>query len=110
MGLSKVWVYAEAEGDKPTGATLELLTKAREIGDTVEAVFVGANAAAVAPQLGEYGAAKVYAVDPGTTLVGVVGAAALTKLIGEQSPDLVLFAQSYDGRDAVSRVSARLDR
>jgi electron transfer flavoprotein alpha subunit len=110
MGLSKVWVYAEAEGDKPTGATLELLTKAREIGDTVEAVFVGANAAAVAPQLGEYGAAKVYAVDPGSTLVGVVGAAALAKLIGEQSPDLVLFAQSYDGRDAVSRVSARLDR
>jgi len=110
MGLSKVWVYAEAEGDKATGATLELLTKARELGDTVEAVFVGANATAIAPQLGEYGAAKVYAVDPGTTLVGMVGASALAKLIGEQSPDLVLFAQSYDGRDAIARLSARLDR
>ena len=44
MGLTKVWVYAEAEGDKPVTSTLELLTKAREIGDTVEAVYVGPNA------------------------------------------------------------------
>ena len=37
----KIWVFAEAEGDKPTTATLELLTKAREVGDVVEAVYVG---------------------------------------------------------------------
>ena len=37
MGLAKVWVFAEAEGDKPATSTLELLTKAREIADTVEA-------------------------------------------------------------------------
>ena len=40
----KIWVFAEAEGDKPTTATLELLTKARELGDVVEAVYVGPNA------------------------------------------------------------------
>ena len=64
MGLSKVWVFAEAEGDKPATSTLELLTKAREIGDTVEAVFVGANADALAGALGEHGATTVHAVDP----------------------------------------------
>src|SRR5262249_60465411 len=38
MSLSKVWVYAEADGDKVKTITLEMLAKAREIGDTVEAV------------------------------------------------------------------------
>jgi electron transfer flavoprotein alpha subunit len=110
MALSKVWVFAEAEGGTPLSATCELLTKAREIGDTVEAVFVGADADTVAPKLGEYGAAKVYTTDPGHSLTGVVGAAALAKLVDEQQPDLILFAQSYDGRDAIARLSAKIDR
>lgn len=110
MALSKVWVYAEAENGAPLSATLELLTKAREIGDTVEAVFVGADADTLAPKLGEYGAAKVYAADPGQTLTGVVAAAAIAKLVEEQQPDLILFAQSYDGRDAIARLSVKLDR
>ncbi len=110
MALSKVWVYAEAENGAPLSATLELLTKAREIGDTVEAVFVGPDADTVAPKLGEYGATNVYAADPGQTLTGVVAAAAIAKLVEEHQPDLVLFAQSYDGRDAIARLSVKLDR
>src|SRR5581483_10234562 len=110
MALSKVWVFAEAEGGTPLSATLELLTKAREIGDTVEAVFIGADADTVAPKLGEYGAAKVYTADPGQTLTGVVGAAALAELVEQHQPDLILFAQSYDGRDAIARLSAKIDR
>jgi electron transfer flavoprotein alpha subunit len=110
MALPKVWVYAEAEDGAPVSATLELLTKAREIGDTVEAVFVGADAETVAPKLGEYGAAKVYTADPGQTLTGVVAAAAIAKLVEEHQPDLILFAQSYDGRDAIARLSVKLDR
>ena len=38
MAVSKIWVFAEADGDKPAGATLEILTKARELATTVEAV------------------------------------------------------------------------
>jgi electron transfer flavoprotein alpha subunit len=110
MALAKVWVFAEAEGDKPATSTLELLTKAREIADTVEAVYVGADADAIAPALGEYGAAKVYALDPEGVLSGVAGAAALAPLIEANSPDLVLFAQTYDGRDALARLSVKLDR
>jgi electron transfer flavoprotein alpha subunit len=110
MAISKIWVFAEADGDKPSGTTLELLTKARELGGTLEAVYVGADADALAGALGEYGASTVYAVDPGDALPGVVGAAALESLIGEHAPDVVLFAQSYDGRDAISRLSVKLDR
>jgi electron transfer flavoprotein alpha subunit len=106
----KVWVYAEAEGDKPATSTLELLTKARAIADTVEAVYVGPNADALAPALGEYGATAVHTVDNGETLAGVVGAAALASLVAANSPDLILFAQTYDGRDAVARLSVKLDR
>jgi electron transfer flavoprotein alpha subunit len=110
VAVSKIWVFAESDGDKPTTATLELLTKARELADTVEAVFIGANADALAAGLGEHGATKVYAVDPGDGLPGVVGAAVLASLVGEHSPDAVLFAQSYDGRDAIARLSVKLDR
>jgi len=106
----KIWVYAEAEGDKPATSTLELLTKARDLGDTVEAVFVGANADALAGALGEHGATKVYAVDNGEVLNGVVGAAALKELVDANQPDLILFAQTYDGRDALARLSVKLDR
>jgi electron transfer flavoprotein alpha subunit len=110
MAVSKIWVFAEADGDKPAGATLEILTKARELGSTVEAVFVGTNADALAGELGAHGATKVYAIDPGDGLPGVVGAATLAALVGEHAPDAILFAQSYDGRDAVARLSAKLDR
>jgi electron transfer flavoprotein alpha subunit len=110
MALTKVLVYAEAEEGKPASHTLELLTKARDIGSTVECVYVGANADAMAAGLGEHGATKVHAVDPGDALPGVIGGAALAKLVESEQPDLILFAQSYDGRDAAARLSARLDR
>jgi electron transfer flavoprotein alpha subunit len=110
VAISKIWVFAEADGDKPTTTTLELLTKARELADTVEAVFVGANADALAPGLGEHGATKVFAIDAGDALPGVVGAAAMAGLVGDHAPDAILFAQSYDGRDAIARLSAKLDR
>ena len=48
MGVDKVWVFAESADGKVTTATLELLTKAREIGSTVEAIYAGADADAVA--------------------------------------------------------------
>jgi electron transfer flavoprotein alpha subunit len=106
----KIWVFAEAEGDKPTTATLELLTKAREVADTVEAFYVGPNVDALAPQLGEYGAAKVFAADQGDSLAGAYGAAAVASVVEAEQPDVILFAQSYDGRDAIGRLSAKLNR
>ena len=76
MAINKIWVYAEASGERSPRATLEMLTKARELGRTVEAVYVGTEGDAVAAQCGEYGATTLYAVDPGKGLPGH-GAAAL---------------------------------
>ncbi len=112
MALSKILVYAENDdtGEKAATSTLELLTKARDLADTVECVYVGSNADAIAGALGEHGATKVHAIDNGEVLKGVVGAGAVAKLIETEQPDLVLFAQTYDGRDALGRLSAKVDR
>jgi electron transfer flavoprotein alpha subunit len=112
MPIGTTWVLAEAAGGVPLTITLELLTKARSLGGTVEAVYVGADADAVAPELGKYGASKVYAVDaPGDALVGPAAAAAMAAQVeAGNRPDLVLFGMTYDGRDALARLSARLDR
>jgi electron transfer flavoprotein alpha subunit len=107
--MAKVWVYAEVAEGKVTSATLELLTKARELGD-VEAVYAGTDAADHAATLGAYGATKVIAIDPGESLPGHAAGRAIAALVGEHNPDVILFAQSYDGRDAVARLSAKLDR
>ncbi len=108
--MTNVWVFAQESDGAPTSATLELLTKARLLG-TVTA-FVGGDASAIAGALGEYGATKVYATgDLGGTLPGVAVSAAMKAVIdGGDSPDLIVFPQSYEGRDVVSRLSVKLDR
>jgi electron transfer flavoprotein alpha subunit len=108
--MNKIWVFAESAEGKPTTATLELLTKARELGSTVEALYAGGDADALAAPLGEYGATKLFVIDPADGLPGQVAAAAIAQLAGEHSPDAIVFAQTYDGRDAIARLSVKLDR
>ncbi|MCU0309664.1 MAG: electron transfer flavoprotein subunit alpha/FixB family protein [Acidimicrobiales bacterium] len=111
MTLPKIWVFAEAADATPSSATLELLTKARELGDTVEAVYAGGDADAVAAVLGEYGATKVLTTgDLGGALPGVPVAGALADAVATHAPDAILFPTSYTGRDVAGRLSVKLDR
>ena len=110
MTVDKIWVFAESAEGKATTATLEMLTKARELASTVEALYAGGDADAIAASLGEHGATKLFVIDPGDGLPGQVAAAAIAQLAGEHSPSAILFAQSYDGRDAIARLSVKLDR
>ncbi|MBK9179318.1 MAG: electron transfer flavoprotein subunit alpha/FixB family protein [Acidimicrobiales bacterium] len=112
MSVSTIWVYAESADGAPTSSTLELLTKARSLGGTVEAFTTAADAAAIAPALGAHGATKVYAAGPlGDVLPGAPAAAAIAALVeAGNGPDLLLFATSYEGRDTMARLSAALDR
>jgi len=110
VAVGKIWVYAESAEGKATSATLELLTKARELASTVEALYAGPDADAVAASVGEYGASKLMVIDPGDGLPGQVAAATIAQLAADQSPDAILFAQSYDGRDAIARLSVKLDQ
>ncbi len=111
MTVSNVWVFAQGAEGAPTSGTLELLTKAREIGSSVTAFVVG-DAGDIAAALGEYGATKVYATgDIEGHLPGAAGAAAMKAVIdGGDTPDLILFPQNYEGRDVVARLSVKLDK
>src|SRR5262245_52735019 len=111
MALTKVWVFAEATDGQVATITLELLAKARQLGDTVECVYGGGDADAIAAQLGAHGATTVYATgDLSGALAGVPVAGALAALIeGGNKPDAILFGTTYDGRDVAGRLSAKLD-
>ncbi|HLT69656.1 MAG TPA: electron transfer flavoprotein subunit alpha/FixB family protein [Acidimicrobiales bacterium] len=111
MALNRIWVYAEATDGTVAPTTLELLSKARELAGTVEAVH-GGDASDIAATLGEYGATKVYATgDLQDSLPGVPVASAVAKLIQDgDAPDLLLFATSYEGRDVAARLSVALDK
>ena len=77
MSIDKVWVLAETADGALTSTTLELLTKARTMGATTEALAWGTGTAAVAPVLGAYGATTVHDVgDIGDALPGAPVAAA----------------------------------
>lgn len=106
--MANILVFAEAADGQVSSTTLEMLTKARSLGN-VEAFIVG-DGSAVAGTLGEYGATKVYAqTDTGDQLPGAPAAAALAEVVGTANPDVILFATSYDGRDVAARLSVRLD-
>ena len=55
MGLDKIWVFGEANGDAVASITLEMLAAARELADTVE-VFMAGDGDDFAEELGEHGA------------------------------------------------------
>jgi electron transfer flavoprotein alpha subunit len=106
--VTTVWVYAEITPEGPSPSALELLTKARTIGDEVAAVALGPGASAAATALGEHGAARVYASDEQVyaETLGRPAAHTLHALIREHTPDLILFSTSYDARDVAGRLQA----
>jgi electron transfer flavoprotein alpha subunit len=57
----KVWVWADVTPEGPATSALELLTKARDLGDEVAGVALGPGAKASADALGDHGAQTLYA-------------------------------------------------
>jgi len=113
MAIDTIWVFAQSSNGVPTTGTLELLTKARSLGaGTVAAFHAGGDAEAIAGALGAHGASKVYTTgDLEGRLPGPPVAAAMKAVIdGGDAPDIILFAQTYEGRDVVGRLSVKLDR
>lgn len=107
--MAGVWVYAEISDGRPATPALELLTKARELGQEVSAVALGAGANDAAGALGEHGAARVFAGDDAVfdDHLAQPRAEALHRLVQEHAPSLILFASSYDSRDVAGRLQAR---
>ena len=107
--MPNVWVYAETVDGTPQPIALELLTKARSLGDA-SAIALGPGASKAAEALGKYGATKVY-VHEDRAFREVLAQPAvdlLAKLVEKEKPDVILFGMTNDGRDVASRLSARL--
>ena len=112
MAIDKIWVLAEVADGKPITASLELISHAKSLAGTVEAVAYGDETAGIAATLGEYGATTVHDVgDLGGALPGSPVAGAIAAAIGAgNGPDAILFPATYDGRDIAGRLSAKIDK
>jgi electron transfer flavoprotein alpha subunit len=112
MTVEKMWVIAEPSSEgKVSSLSLELLSKGRELASVVEAVTWG-DPAALAAEVGDYGATTIYGVgDLGGSLPGPTVASAIAGAVTSGSgPDALLLPQDYDGRDVAARLSVILDR
>ena len=109
--MAKVWVYAEMSGGKLQSTALELMAKARDLGD-VEAIALGTGAKAAAETLGKHGAKVVHVNEDKAfdDFIAEPAADALATLHEKEQPDLLMFAFMPDSRDIAGRVAARLGK
>lgn len=112
-GYSGVWVFAEQRGGQAAGVALELLGAGRrlaeQLGVGLSAVLLGAGADE-AQELIRWGADTVYHVgDPSLNdFNDEPYTDALSSLIKEHRPEIVLAGATPVGRSFVPRVAARL--
>jgi electron transfer flavoprotein alpha subunit len=107
--MPSVLVYAELNEGKVATASLELMTKARELGE-VYAIALGAGAKAAAATLGKHGA-KVVHVNEDVAFdefIAEPATDAMAALYDKEKPDLILFGFTSDSREVAGRLAARL--
>jgi electron transfer flavoprotein alpha subunit len=107
--MASILVYAEMSQGKLANTSLELMAKARDLGD-VYAVALGAGAKAAAATLGKHGAKVIHVNEDGTfdDYIAEPATDALASLFEKEKPDLILFAFTSDSREVAGRLSARL--
>jgi electron transfer flavoprotein alpha subunit len=105
-----VWVYAEVIDGRISRATLEMLSRAADLG-RAEAVLLGPAPEDALALLSAHGASTIYrSTDPVyRDCLTLPAVEAIATLIAAHRPSLMLFASSYGGRDIAAALSARLD-
>jgi len=104
-----VLVFTESKDGKLKKASREALSIGRELAEAAGGDLVAfANDAAVAEEAGRYGAKKVHvAAIPAYTTEAYT--AALTQVVKDVQPSVLLFAGTSNGRDLAPRVAARVN-
>ena len=117
MGLEEykgVYVFAQQVDNELSGIAFELLGKAKELAKDlntdVTAMLLGSGVKGLADQLAEYGADKVIVVDDPELKEYRTEpyAHAVSSVINEYKPEIVLVGATAIGRDLGPRVSARV--
>ncbi|MGN0832677.1 MAG: electron transfer flavoprotein subunit alpha/FixB family protein [Kiritimatiellia bacterium] len=110
----EVWVFAEQEEGKLADIAFELLGKARELADKlgvkVGAVLMGSGVEPCAAPLVAGGADVVHLVDDPALKVfrNKAYRHALTELVRECAPQIVIFGATHMGRDLAPAVASAL--
>ena len=110
----EVWIYAEQEAGKLSDVPMELLSKGRELADTLKvplgAMLLGNGASALADKLVLHGADKVYLVEDAklahyqaTSYTQVI-----CDLITQFKPQVCLFGATPLGRDLAPTVASKM--
>ena len=107
--MAEIWSFCEESNGGPSTLGLELLTKARGLGEAT-VIYAGRGSSQAWDTLGSHGAGRVFHFDPGDQLVAGPLAAALDILSAEHAPHLMLFGQAYTDRDVAGRLAARIGR
>jgi len=112
--MNNLFVYIETEGGKIADVSLELMTKGRELANTLgcklEAIVIGHNLKGLEKELATYGADTVWVADdkelaPYRTLPHC---AIVCGVFEQEKPQIALFGASSLGRDLGPRVSSAL--
>lgn len=108
--MAKVLVVAEVKGNEIKKPTLELLSKAKELGLESEAVLIGKGIADQANVLAGLGAAKVYVADDASLEMysNAAYTAVVEEAVKQSGATQVWLTCSELGRDLTPRVAARL--
>ena len=110
----EVWVFAEQEAGKLSDVPLELLSKGRELADTLKvplgAVLLGNKVAALADALIAHGADKVYlAEDAKLDHYQTAGySRVVCSIITEHKPQICLFGATSLGRDLAPTIASAM--
>ncbi|MBR5406177.1 MAG: electron transfer flavoprotein subunit alpha/FixB family protein [Lachnospiraceae bacterium] len=111
-----VFVFAQQVDNKVSTIAYELLGKAKELAESLEtkevtAVLIGSDVKSLADSLAEYGADKVIVVDDPELKEYRTEpyAHALSSVINEFKPEIVLVGATAIGRDLGPTVSARVE-
>ena len=104
-----IWVFAEQVDGSPGESALEVITKAASRGP-VTVAYLGDGSEPDVETLGDYGAGVVYHLQGGGDLPAAAAARSLAGLVDRESPQAILFAQTYTSRDVAGRLAARIDR
>jgi len=110
----EVWVFAEVDAGSVAAVSLELLGKGRELagilGVKLGAVLLGSGVGRLPERLFAHGADKVYVGDDArlASYTTLPYARALTDLVRERKPEIVLYGASPVGRDLAPRVASAL--
>src|SRR5256714_10519872 len=107
--MAAILVYGELSEGKVTTTSLEIVSKARELGD-VYAVALGTGAKAAAAVLGKHGAKAVHVNEDAAfdDYIAEPATDALASLYEKEKPDLILFGFTSDSREVAGRLAARL--